>query len=94
MEMDFSSRVVWLKLQDLPRYFERNADRNQIARLSESDRLAFLADAGPTMARLGYLPSTSQQDADGPHILSLEAHRESLRRPVDAVTTGYRRKSA
>ena len=86
--------VVWLNLQDLPHYFEPNADRNQIVRLSEFDRLAFLADAGPTMARLGYLPSTSRQDAAGPQALSLEAYRELLRRPVDAVTTNGGRMAA
>ena len=86
--------VVWLNLQDLPRYLERNADRNQIVRLSDSNRLAFLAEAGPTMARLGYLPSTSPQDAAEPQVLSLEAYRESLRRSAGTVTTGDRRKAA
>jgi hypothetical protein len=86
--------VVWLNLRDLPRYLERNADQNQIVRLSDSNRLAFLAEAGPTMARLGYLPSTRPQDAAEPQILSLETYRESLRRSAGTVTTGDRRKAA
>ena len=85
--------VVWLDLHDLPRYLEPNADRNQIVRLSDDDRLAFLAEAGPTMMRLGYLPATPEHDAAEPHVLSLEAYRESLRRPVDAGTSD-RRKAA
>jgi hypothetical protein len=46
------------------------------------------------MERLGYLPSTPQQDAAEPQVLSLEAYRESVRRSAGTVTTGDRRKAA
>ncbi len=86
--------VDWLDMEDLPSYFEPAADRNQIVRLSASDRMDFLANAGPAMERLGYLPGRSDEEVDEPRILSLDSYRDSLRRPAEGAPPNHRRKAA
>jgi hypothetical protein len=46
--------VIWLRPQDLARYFHHDVDANQIRRLSKADRDAFVSEAGKAMDRLGY----------------------------------------
>ncbi len=46
--------VVWLEPSELPSYFQQDVDQNQIKRLSQADRDAFLKQAGSAMERLGY----------------------------------------
>jgi hypothetical protein len=46
--------VVWFDLDTIDSYFHRDVNKNQIKRLSQSNRDAFLREAGPTMEKLGY----------------------------------------
>jgi hypothetical protein len=46
--------VVWFDLPELESYFQRDVDDNQVKRLSQRDRDAFLKQAGEAMERLGY----------------------------------------
>jgi hypothetical protein len=73
--------VVWLPLEQLKKYFQRDVDDNQIRRLSVDQRDAFLKEAGLAMERLGYLASGETRD-DGseqePHVLPFVRPTTSL----------------
>ncbi|MGB6044070.1 MAG: sulfotransferase [Pirellulales bacterium] len=46
--------VVWYDLDRLDTYFHQDVNQNQIRRLADVDRKAFLREAGPAMEQLGY----------------------------------------
>jgi hypothetical protein len=46
--------VLWLEHDDYDRFFVRDINRNQRKLLASADEQAFLAEAGPALARLGY----------------------------------------
>lgn len=47
--------ITWHRLDELSSYLRQDVNDNQIARLSEADKNAFLQEAEPAMTALGYL---------------------------------------
>ena len=63
--------VTWCQPSELSHFFDSNVNRNQIARLSDSQKNEFMDLTSDVMDRLGY--GRDEMITDTPHVLSLTA---------------------
>lgn len=66
-EYTFGSRdrqVHWFAIDEVEQQIRKDVNENQIARLSEADKEAFLSEARDTMQKLGYLDSARKATSE------------------------------